>query len=149
MGADSSWIQDEYRVILFDDQGSDAFGFIIPTHATPPPNFRSTKTEGYLRNHFKRCLHVHLCGGDIHSQYTSTMVMNLMSELGVGGYDSDPEDVTVPPPDDERWHTELGQVIYQSTLEWGEAINRWESPGHGGTRVSDSSDADTESDSSP
>jgi hypothetical protein len=41
--------------------------------------------------------------------------MDLMYELGVG---EDCEDVPVPPMDDERWHTDLGQVILQSTIEW-------------------------------
>jgi hypothetical protein len=131
-------------VIVFDDEDLSNLNFTIPTHATPPPNFLSSKAEGYLKNHFKRCLHVHLCGGDIRSQYTKGMVLNLMEELGIG---HDCEDVPVAPLDDNRWNSELGRVLLQAFIEGEVAIKRWEPSNRAGTPVSESSDA--ESDSSP
>jgi hypothetical protein len=65
---------------------------------------------------------VHFGGGDIQSQYTDEIILNLMEELGIG-YNCDGP---IADSDDEGWQTELGQVLRQAYLEGEDAIRRWE-----------------------
>jgi hypothetical protein len=141
-GADASKTQDEYRVIVFDDQELSSVNFKLPTHARPPANFQSSKAESYLRNHFKRCLHVHFCGGDIHQQYGQGQILSLMCVLGIG-YDS--EDIPVASSDDPRWDSELGRVLQQAHFEGEMATRLWKPRDEDGNSIHESSNDGAES----
>lgn len=61
-------------------------------------------SDWFLRLHFRRCLTVSACRGDVMEDYEEQEIENFMDELGV--YDGE-LDTTDP-----RWKTPLGVEVY-------------------------------------
>ena len=61
-------------------------------------------SDRFLDLHFRRCLNVSVCGGDLAKDYMDQEIDTFMEELGV--YD-DEMDTTDP-----RWATPLGIEVY-------------------------------------
>jgi len=84
-------IQDDYRIILFEGSESFDSGAPLKSHLTltdGPDRF----SDRFLRLHFRQCLAVSVCRGDI------------MEELGV--YDGETD------TSDPRWSTPLGSHVH-------------------------------------
>ena len=106
--------------MVFDNSELGNSTLSIPLFASPPTDFGSSRAENLLRYHFYRCLHVHFCGGDIRSQYTNAVILNLMERLNIA-HSCVGDAVSLS---DSRWHdTELGRALLQSHLE-GEIVVR-------------------------
>ena len=74
----------------------------------------------HLREHFRRCLHVHFCGGDIWKQYDQQTVLALMEDMGLMGGEEE-----LAPLEDERWHTEIGREILEAHMLSGIENSEW------------------------
>jgi hypothetical protein len=113
-GYDIHDIQDNYRIIIFE--GSERLNNSAPlkSHLTLIDGpYRPS--DRFLRLHFKECLVVSVCRGDVMEDYKDQEIENFMEELGV--YDD--EIVTSDP----RWSTMLGSHVHayllrQKMAEW-------------------------------
>ena len=98
-------IQDNYRIILFE--GSEIL------NSDTPLKSRLTLTDGpyrpydrFLRLHFRRCLVVSVCRGDVREDYEEREIENFMEELD-GEIDTG----------DPRWSSPLGSHVH-TYLTW-------------------------------
>ncbi|KAJ7189176.1 hypothetical protein C8R46DRAFT_1056743 [Mycena filopes] len=101
---------DDYRIILFRDMG-EAQG-LLPTHLPRGPNDDPADAE-FFRLHLRYTLNFMLLGGDVSEKYPPHVILHMMEELGVRGW----EDCEMAPLTDERWGTELGQAILADELQ--------------------------------
>jgi len=65
---------------------------------------RDRSSDQFLRLHFRQCLAVSVCRGDIMEDYKEQEVENFMEELGV--YDGEID------INDPRWSTPLGSHVH-------------------------------------
>ncbi|KAF8576108.1 hypothetical protein K439DRAFT_1640812 [Ramaria rubella] len=103
-------IDDEYRLVVFKDLSLQ--DITIPSHISP--DFISPEQRPFLQDHFRYCLWVHFCGGDICDQYKREDVSALMEDLGLYGGDDD--DVALVSLDDPRWQTEIGREVFEAHM---------------------------------
>jgi len=96
-------VDDEYRVIMFDGPECLKDGALLKSHLTLADGPRQPN-DRFLRLHFKRCLAVSVCRGDVTEDYEEQEIENFMDELGV--YD-DKVDTTDP-----RLETPLGVEVF-------------------------------------
>ena len=96
-------MQDNYRIILFEGPECLQSGVPLKSHLTLVDG-PHRPGDRFLRLHFKRCLAVSVCRGDITEDYEEQEIKNFMEELGI--YDSE-MDTTDP-----RWRTPLGIEVY-------------------------------------
>ncbi|RDB26399.1 hypothetical protein Hypma_006228 [Hypsizygus marmoreus] len=105
-------VDDNYRVVVFRDFGP-AMASLLPLGSSA--HFRRAQGrqpgpgDAFLREHFRKCLTVHLPRGDISDDYDIDEIQAACDELGL----SERDDAVVP-LSDERWHTVLGKEL----LEW-------------------------------
>jgi hypothetical protein len=92
-------IQDNYRIIMFE--GPEG-GVPLKSHLTLI-NGPHRPDDRFLRLHFKRCLAVSACRGDVMEDCKEQEIENFMDELGF--YDGE-IDTTDP-----RWQTPLGVEV--------------------------------------
>ncbi|KAK7045306.1 hypothetical protein R3P38DRAFT_3434336 [Favolaschia claudopus] len=94
-------VDDQYRIVVFTPEGG--LLDLLPSHFTPPsqsPNEQSI--DYFLRKHFRFCLNVQLCRGDITEDFPQTQIYQTSIELGIDD---------LAPPKDPRWKTEIGKEI--------------------------------------
>jgi len=97
-------VDDDYRIILFE--GSETLSrddAPLKSHLklVEGPNRPS---ERFLRLHFRQCLAVRVCRGDVMEDYREQEIENFMEELGV--YDNEID------TSDPRWSTPLGSHVH-------------------------------------
>ncbi|RDB17247.1 hypothetical protein Hypma_001762 [Hypsizygus marmoreus] len=101
-------VDDNYRIVAFRDFGLNAS--LIPVGSLAPSRQAEHPQPGpgaeFLREHFRKCLTVHLPGGDIWDDYSLGEVQATFREVGLS--DSDDE---VEPMDSPKWKTVLGNEI--------------------------------------
>ena len=97
-------IQNNYRIVVFEESESLNSG-------APPLRSHLSLFDGpyrpsdrFLRLHFKECLAVSVCLGDVMEDYRDQEIDNFMEELGV--YDGEID------PSDPRWSTPLGTHVH-------------------------------------
>ncbi|KAF8586916.1 hypothetical protein K439DRAFT_1631209, partial [Ramaria rubella] len=101
-------IDDNYRLVIF--KNLDLGDMVLPSHVSSE-NISGDKAQ-CLKLHFRRCLLVHFCGGDIWDQYNKDDVLTLMEDLGVFGEGN----TDLAPLDDPRWQTEIGKEILEGRM---------------------------------
>ncbi|KAJ7639923.1 hypothetical protein B0H17DRAFT_1149140 [Mycena rosella] len=95
-----------------------------------------------------------LLGGDINEVYPNSVILSMMDELGVDYIGNEDRDALVvdeqdmAPLDDERWRTELGQVILADVLKSRIAQSLDES-GRSGSRSDSPDDVDELAEAEP
>jgi hypothetical protein len=100
-------MQDNYRIIMFEGPECLPGGVPLKSHLTLVDGYHRPG-DRFLRLHFKRCLAVSACRGDVMEDYEEQEIENLMEELGV--YDGE-MDTTDP-----RWQTPLGVEVYSHLI---------------------------------
>lgn len=100
-------------MMIFSDLSGEAADIKLPSHIAPEIS-KTLKEEsvGILRQHFLRCLDVHLVGGDILSDLEHGEIERTIDGLGLS-IDSE-EEVNF---DDERWQTPLGKALFKAYME--------------------------------
>ncbi|KZS91140.1 hypothetical protein SISNIDRAFT_487830 [Sistotremastrum niveocremeum HHB9708] len=102
-------VDDNYRIVQFDEY----HGLQLPSHV---PDYQTHQfnacTQIFLRQHFRWCLLVQICGGHILDDYNRGEILQTMNELGMG-FDDDVEE---PPMEDPRWQTEIGKICFRMRL---------------------------------
>jgi len=91
-------VQDDYRIILFEGSNSSA---PLKSRLINGPNRPSDR---FLRLHFRQCLAVSVCRGDVMEDYKDQEIENFIEELGV--YDGETD------TSDPRWSTPLGSHVH-------------------------------------
>ena len=94
--------QDNYRIINFEPEllSADA---PLKSHLTLGDGpYRPS--DRFLRLHFKRCLAVSACRGDVNDDYKRQEIENFMDELGI--FDDEIDE------SDPRWMTPLGMEVH-------------------------------------
>ena len=96
-------IQDNYRIILFG--GSESLNSSTPlkSHLTLIDG-PQRPSDRFLRLHFRRCLAVSVCRGDVLKGFREQEIENFMEEFGV--YD---DEICIGDP---RWSTPLGSHVH-------------------------------------
>jgi hypothetical protein len=96
--------QDNYRIILFEGSEGLKSGTTLKRHLNliDGPHRPS---DQFLRLHFRRCLAVSVCRGDVMEDYEEQEIENFMEELGY--YDGEMVDTSDP-----RWSTPLGSHVH-------------------------------------
>ena len=96
-------IQDNYRIVLFEGSESLDSGTPLKSHLTLTDGpYRPS--DRFLRLHFRRCLGVSVCRGDVSEDYKDQEIENFMEELGVFDDEIDTSD--------PRWSTPLGSHVH-------------------------------------
>ena len=92
-------IQDNYRIIVFE--GSERLS-TLQSHLTLVDG-SDRPSDCFLRLHFRECLAVSACRGDVLEDYQDQEIENFMEELGVydGVYDGS----------HPKWTTPLGVLV--------------------------------------
>ncbi|XP_006457001.1 hypothetical protein AGABI2DRAFT_122876 [Agaricus bisporus var. bisporus H97] len=105
-------VDDNRRIVVFEGSESLNNGAPLKTHLT-----RSHGSDGpndsFLRLHFKECLAVSVCLGDVREDYEEQEIEIFMEDLGV--YDNEID------PSDPRWSTKLGSYAYDCLVRQGMA----------------------------
>src|SRR5258705_3361612 len=98
---DTDESQDNYRIILFEGLEGLKSGTTLKHHLNliDGPHRPS---DQFLHLHFRRCLAVSVCRGDVMEDYKEQEIENFMEELGY--YDGKMVDTSDP-----RWSTPLHQ----------------------------------------
>ncbi|KAK0471036.1 hypothetical protein IW261DRAFT_1597579 [Armillaria novae-zelandiae] len=111
-------VDNDHRILIFRDIG--------PAQTLLPSHLKVHLNEGpddwYLREHFRISLKVCVLDGDIREDYPSSVVLQMMDELGVNSVGSD-DTVELAPMTDPRWQTVVGQSIWENVLETRMAAN--------------------------
>jgi hypothetical protein len=96
-------LQDDYRIILFEGSEGLNSRAQLKSHLilTDGPNWPS---DQFLRLHFRKCLAVSVCRGDVMEDYKDQEIENFMEDLGV--YDGEID------TSDPRWSTPLGSHVH-------------------------------------
>ncbi|KZT40860.1 hypothetical protein SISSUDRAFT_1031598 [Sistotremastrum suecicum HHB10207 ss-3] len=102
-------VDDGYRIVQFVDYPDPRLPSHVPDSQIPRFNAR---TQIFLRQHFRWCLRVHLCGGHVLDDFSRGDILSTMNELGMG-FDDEVEE---PPLDDPRWQTEIGKICFRMRL---------------------------------
>jgi hypothetical protein len=97
------YIQDHYRIIVFEGSESLNSGTPLKTHLTLVDG-PHRPSDRFLRLHFRRCLAVSVCRGSVMEDYREQEIDLFMEELGV--YDNEIN------PDDPGWSTPLGSYVH-------------------------------------
>ncbi|RDB26160.1 hypothetical protein Hypma_006205 [Hypsizygus marmoreus] len=105
-------VDDNYRIVIFRDFGP-AMASLLPlgsvAHYRQAGGLSPGPADVFLREHFRKCLTVHLPRGDISDDYGVREIQAAFHEFGLSDRDEE-----VLPFSDERWHTVLGKEL----LEW-------------------------------
>lgn len=98
--------------MTFYDSADEAASIELPSHV-PSSNLTglNQSTIDLLRQHFLRCMDVHLVGGDISADYQLGEVEDVMYDLGLTGEEE------LADLDDERWQTPIGKELFRSYME--------------------------------
>ncbi|KAK0436121.1 hypothetical protein EV421DRAFT_1981848 [Armillaria borealis] len=102
-------IDDNYHIVIFREMGSARS--LLPTHM--PPREHDPQFETFLRAHFHSSIRSTIFHGDIRNEYSTSTILRMMEELGVG-LEDDGDDVA--PMDDPRWQTMLGKEIWEEVI---------------------------------
>ncbi|KAK7045290.1 hypothetical protein R3P38DRAFT_2609712 [Favolaschia claudopus] len=106
-------VDDQYRIVMFTPEGG--LQELLPSHFKPFGQSQYDQaTDHFLRRHFRLCLNVQLCQGDIHEDFPGAEIFETSIELGISYYANgllNLEDLA--PAEDPRWETELGQEIHR------------------------------------
>ncbi|KAJ7718821.1 hypothetical protein B0H16DRAFT_1608318 [Mycena metata] len=127
---------DNYRIVVFRDMGD--VQSLLPTHL-PRRSHDDPADAEFFRLHLRCTLNFMLLDGDISEKYPPHVILNMMEQLGVRGYDC--EMVSL---EDKRWQTDLGRAILADELQARADRSIYES------QLGDSdSNSDSDSDSEP
>ncbi|KAJ7182958.1 hypothetical protein C8R43DRAFT_17635 [Mycena crocata] len=102
---------DDYRIVVFRAMGEAQA--LLPTHL-PRRSHDDPADAKFFRLHLRYTLNFMLLDGDVSETYPPHMILNMMEQLGLLGYDEDREMVSLT---DERWQTELGKAILANELK--------------------------------
>jgi len=96
-------VEDHYRIIVFEGSESFKSGTPLKTHLTLVDG-PHRPSDRFLRLHFRRCLVVSVCRGDVLEDYREWEIDRFKAKLGV--YDNEIN------PDDPGWSTPLGAHVH-------------------------------------
>jgi hypothetical protein len=111
-------IQDNYRIIIFEGSERLNSSASLKSHLTLLDGpYRPS--DRFLRLHFKECLAVSVCRGDVMEDYRDQEIESFMEELGVYDDEIDTSDPRWSPPLGLHVHAYLvRQKMAESADEW-------------------------------